>query len=374
MNIYEELGIKPMINAAGTYTAVGGSRMSDETLRCICEAAAQHVDIGELQSAVQGRLAELTKNEATAICNGAASGLYICAVSAVSLKLGKKARYLSNDEIGSCEILSMNAQHIPYDYAVKQLGVKPVWVGFPNIEGSMTPEDLEAGITENTAAIFYYISSPYGLDTPGALSLEETINMGLKYQIPVIVDAAAQLPPVENLWKITAMGASAVIFSGGKYLKGPQSSGMIVGKKDFMRRVQETNFPNYGFGRMLKTGREEIIGLYSALKQYLTSDHESQKEFAELSVQTILDVFKESSLFTMKRKFPNEAAQPMAFVVVTLKKEIPLERITKAMKEGSPSVFIKAEGDSFFLNPMTLKEEEINLVIDKLKIVEQNFR
>ena len=373
MTIYEELGVVPVIDAAGTYTVVGGSRMSEETIRCIGEAASQHVEIPELQTAVQNKIAEMTRNESSVICNGAASGLYLCAVSAIAKKLGKKAKYLSNEEIADCEVLSMNAHHIPYDYAVKQLGVGLRSVGYPNIEGSMDKDDLESGINKHTAAIYYFISSPYGIKTPGALPLEDVIEIGEQYKLPVIVDAAAQLPPVENLWKLTGMGASAVIFSGGKSLRGPQSSGLIVGKKEFLKIVQETNFPNYGFGRMLKTGREEIVGLYSAIKQYLAMDHEEMDRFAERCVSAVLNAFGESELFHVERLFPNEAAQPMAFVKITAKDSLDLEDVVRRMKDGQPSVFIKPEGECFFINPMTLKDGEVLPVIEKLKQVEKSI-
>lgn len=373
MGVYERLKVRTVINAAGTYTIVGGSRMRAETLRAMQEASAQHVIISELQEAVQTDIARLTRNEAAAVCCGAAAGLYLCALSALSILYGKKAKYLTTDEIKSGEILSMCAQHIPYDYALRQLGVTQKWVGYPNIPDSMSTEDLESGINEHTAALFYYISSPYGISTPGALPLEEFIAIGQKYKLPVIVDAAAQLPPVENLWEFTRQGATAVTFSGGKDLRGPQSSGLIVGKESFLKVVQETNFPHYGFGRMLKVGREEIVGLYIALTQYLALDHAQRDTFAENCVQKCVANFAKSALFKMKRAFPNEAAQPMAFVEVRMKKPISLVRIEKEMLDGEPSVFIKPEGNVFFINPMTLEEHELEIVIAKLKSIEKKL-
>lgn len=373
MNIYEELGLEPLINAAGTYTAVGGSRMSPGTLQAMAEAAAGHVAISELQERVQSRIAAMTRNEGAAVCNGAAAGLYICAAAAAAQKWGKKARYLSNREIAACEILSLNAQHIPYDYAVKQLGVTERRVGYPNIPGSMEIADLEAGINENTAAVYYFISSPYGLETPGTLPVEEVIRLGSARGVPVVIDAAAQLPPAENLWRFTEMGASAVIFSGGKYLRGPQSSGLILGKRAFMETVRETNFPHYGFGRMLKTGREEIVGLYRALEEFLAADPKEAEAFAESCVERLCEAFAESPLFRVERAFPNEAGQPLAFARVETKGAVTPDEIAVRMKEGTPSVFIKPEGRFFFINPMTLREEEILPVIEKMQKVEKTI-
>ncbi|MEM9423894.1 MAG: aminotransferase class V-fold PLP-dependent enzyme [Spirochaetota bacterium] len=344
------------------------------------------MEIPELQTVVQQRIAAMTQNEAAAVCNGAASGLYLCAVSAVALKLNKPSKYLSLEELAAHEILSFSAQHIPYDFAVKQSGIRQTWVGYPNIEGSMVAADLEAAIRANTAAIYYYISSPYGLYTPGVLPLEEVLAIARKHDIPVIVDAAAQLPPRENLWKFTAMGAAAAIFSGGKYLKGPQSSGLIVGKKSFLEMVQETNFPNYGYGRMLKTGREEIIGLYSAIQQYLDSDCERERENAEETVREVLAALQNSSLYQVERVFPNEAAQPLPYVRVGLNRRVPagvdLESVIDLIRQADlgdpadsrdsrePAVFVKPEGPYFYINPMTLPREQVSLVIEKLISVE----
>ena len=373
MSIYDDLGLSPLINAAGTYTIVGGSKMSEQTLNAMSEAARNHVEIGKLQQVVQERIASLTNNESSAICNGADAGIYLSAVSAIAKMYDKKTRYLSIEEITKAEILSMSAQHIPYDYVIRQLGAKQVWAGYPNIPDSMSSEDLEACITKNTAAIFYFISSPYGLDTPGALSLEETIVVGNKYNLPVIVDAAAQLPPRENLWKFTQMGATVAIFSGGKYLRGPQSSGLIVGKSDFMDIVHETNFPNYGFGRMLKTGREEIIGLYSAIEQYMEIDPAEEDKRAEDMVQKIISALSKSELFSVERVFPNEAGQPMAFVRVTVNGDLDLSEIAQEMRSGDSPIFIKPEGKFFYINPMTIYDDELPFVIKKFQEFEANY-
>lgn len=373
MKVYEDLGVTPVINAAGTYTIVGGSRMSAQTLEAMKEASQHHVVISELQSAVQKRIARITHNEASVVCNGAAAGLYLCALSAIAIKYEKKAKYLTRDEIAQSEIIALAAHHIPYDYVLRQLGMVQTWVGYPNIHGSTCIEDVENSISTQTAALFYYISSPYGLATPGAVPLDEFIQLGMRYKLPVIVDAAAQLPPKSNVWKFTKQGATAVIFSGGKDMRGPQSSGLIVGTKAFLAIAQETNFPHYGFGRMLKIGREEIVGLYAALQQYLAQDEDERMAFAERCVSLFLETFAQSTLYDMDRVFPNEAGQPMPYVAVRMKKSILLETIASAMLEGTPSVFIKPEGDRFFINPMTLQENEINAVITKLQSIEKTL-
>jgi len=206
----------------------------------------------------------------------------------------------------------------------------------------------------------------------GGLDLETTLMVANEKEIPVIVDAAAQVPPVENLWKITQMGATAVLFSGGKDLRGPQSSGLIVGKKDFLATFTKINFFNYGIGRMLKTGREEIVGLLSAVEQYVTMDHKKRDIWVEDQINNLIEFSKSSKLYKIIRSYPNEAGQPMARAEILLKtNDITLEQLSKSLKDGSPSIFTMVALGRLFINPMTLFEGEIEVIIDRLKIIEK---
>ena len=318
-SIYKKLDITPMINAAGTYTMVGGSRMSEKTLEDMAEAARSHVDIKQLQVVVSKKLARLTNNEAASVCNGAASGLYIAAASCISLKADQIFNELSFDEISNYEIIMFTAHRNPYDWSIRQLGVKLREVGYSNTKNITAPEDLTAAINEKTAGIFFMFSNKGGWIAEGGLDLETTIKIAKNKNIPVIVDAAAQVPPVENLWNFTKQGATAALFSGGKDLRGPQSSGLIVGDEYFLSKFEEINFFNYGIGRMLKTGREEIVGLLSAVEQYVNMDHVKRNQWIEDQIVKLIKFSKQSTLYKIERAFPNEAGQPMARAEVKLK-------------------------------------------------------
>jgi len=374
-SIYNKLNITPMINAAGTYTMVGGSRMSEQTLKDMTDAARAHVDIKELQEKVNQRLAEITKNEAASVCNGAAAGLYLAAATCVAKKSGRPFNTLSLPEIGEYEILMFAAHRNPYDWSIRQLGVKLKEIGYPNTMHVATSDDLRNAINENTAGIFFMFSNRGGWIAEGGLDFEATLKVAAEKDIPVIVDAAAQVPPVENLWKLTQMGATAVLFSGGKDLRGPQSSGLIVGKKDFLKSFTEINFFNYGIGRMLKTGREEIVGLLSAVEQYVTMDHTERNAWVESQIEKLIHFSKNSDIFNIKRTFPNEAGQPMARAEILLKtSDLTLEEITIALRNGTPSIFTFVDRGHLFINPMTLFEGETETIIEKLKIIETIFK
>lgn len=310
-DVYAGLGVKKIINAAGTYTMVGGSRMSERTLEAMTQASRSHVSIRELQEKVHARLATVTRNEAAFVTNGAACALHIAGAAAIARHCGRPFPSLSPERIANCEIVIHRAHRNPYDWAVRLLGAKLVEIGFPNTILPTAISDLDLTITENTCAVYYFYMPDGGWMPPGALTLEQTLDVAKKHNLPVIVDAAAQLPPVENLWAITGKGAAACIFSGGKDLKGPQASGLVVGKRDFMQWVEVTAFPTYGVGRMFKVGREEIVGLWSAVEEYAACNHAARSAEAEAWIARMQETFGNSPVVSVERVYPNEAGQPI---------------------------------------------------------------
>ena len=378
-DVYAELGVRKVINAAGTYTMVGGSRMSGSTLEAMTEAARSHVVIRELQSKVHKRLAEITKNEAAFVTNGAACALHITGAAAVARLYGRPHASLAPEQIAKSEIIVHRAHRNPYDWALKLLGTKLVEIGFPNTILPTTAEDLELAITENTAAIYYFLMPGGGWIPQGALSFDETVGIAKKHDIPVVVDAAAQLPPVENLWRITERGAWACVFSGGKDLRGPQASGLVVGRKAFLDWVEATAFPTYGVGRMFKLGREEIVGLWAAVEEYVAMDHEARAKWSEERIAGFQAMFRDSRVVSVERVFPNEAGQPMPQMIVRFKTSKALDNtlssyVLKRFSEGEPSIFTIAAGeDGVFVNPMTLRDEEFDVIAERIGTVEKEL-
>lgn len=368
MDIYEDLGVSKLINAAGTYTVVGGSRMNDITLRAMQEAANSHVSIRELQRQAGARIAELTHNEAAYITCGAAAGLYLAAAACVAAKLGRGAATLTFRETSECDVVVFKTHRNPYDWSLQQLGVQITEVEYLTNGKSATKEDLTKAITDNTAAVFYTLS---GWLEEGALGLEDTIAVAESRGIPVVVDAAAQVPPVDNLWNFTKAGATVAIFSGGKDLRGPQASGLMVGKKWFIEVLLEEAFPNSGIGRMLKVGREEIAGLLMAVTQYVNMDHEERAQWCEEQVRLLKAAFRGESGVTVERSFPNEAGQPLPRGIVRFTdNRRSAAKIANELLTGSPGVYVKLAGeDGIYVNPMTLADGELAMVIERLKQV-----
>lgn len=363
-DIYEELGVQKIINATGTFTVLGGSRMSEKTLDDMKSAANSFVQIKELQKKINSEVARLTHNEAAYITNGAAAGLYLCTCAAIQKKNGSSRHfYLTKEEIESRNVVVFKSHRNPYDFTISQAGAKYKEIGYPNFILPGTCEDLEEAIDENTCMI-YYVHAVWTPD--GALDLENTIRIAHERNLPVIVDAAAQLPPLENLWRFTEMGADAVLFSGGKDIRGPQSSGLVVGKKEFIDVVASLGFPIYGVGRMLKVGREEQVGLYSALKQYVEMDHNKRAEWCEGEVEKIIKGLIQTRHFKAERSFPNEAGQPIARAIVYVDGAT-AGKVHDALMENNPGIYVMTEGENaFYVNPMTMYDGDAEAVIARL--------
>ena len=365
MGIYEELGVPPVINAMGTFTIYGGSKMSPQTLRDMQEAAASFVDIRHLQRRLSQAAAELTHNEAAYICGGASCGVYLSLLAAIAKKRGKKVRHLTREDFYRSEVILFRSHRNPYDIVLDQLGVKLVELAYPNHSLKDPLGDILAAVTPDTAAVYYLES---GWVAPGAPALSDVIRAARTAEIPVVLDAAAMLPPVENLWAYTAAGVDLAVFSGGKDLRGPQSSGLIVGSLSLIGILLEEGFPTHGYGRMFKVGREEMVGLYSALKQFLAADHGARKRDAEEQVALAQNMLGGHPLYDPLRSYPNEAGQPIPRVHVRLKgSAVSSGQILEFLAAGSPPVIAVDSGpDGFYLNPMTLTMAEMELICRRL--------
>lgn len=361
MGIYEELGVPPVINAMGTFTIYGGSKMSPQTLRDMQEAAASFVDIRHLQRRLSQAAAELTHNEAAYICGGASCGVYLSLLAAIAKKRGKKVRHLTREDFYRSEVILFRSHRNPYDIVLDQLGVKLVELAYPNHSLKDPLGDILAAVTPDTAAVYYLES---GWVAPGAPALSDVTRAARTAEIPVVLDAAAMLPPVENLWAYTAAGVDLAVFSGGKDLRGPQSSGLIVGSLSLIGILLEEGFPTHGYGRMFKVGREEMVGLYSALKQFLAADHGARKREAEEQVALAQNMLGGHPLYDPLRSYPNEAGQPIPRVHVRLKGgAVSSGQILEFLAAGSPPVIAADSGpDGFYLNPMTLTMAEMELI------------
>jgi L-seryl-tRNA(Ser) seleniumtransferase len=264
--IYQRLGVRTFINAVGTITTLSGTLMPPEVLRAMEQASHNFVPIHELQEKAGARIAELTGAEDAFVTCGASAGLCLasCAVTAGDDR-EKMARLPDLTGMKS-EMVIQKRHRNYYDHAFRMVGVKLVEVE--------TAAQMRAAITGNTGAVAC-VESHHTLG--GKVPLEEAVKIAHAAGVPVILDAAAELPPASNLSKFVRMGVDMVAFSGGKNLRGPQSSGILMGKKQWIRKAYANSSPNNYFARIAKTGKEEIVGLVTALELYLKRDHEAER-------------------------------------------------------------------------------------------------
>src|SRR5215212_5120344 len=310
MGVYEDLGVRTVINASGTLTRLGGSRMAPEVLAAMAEAAASFVHIDQLQARAGAVIAEITGAEAGYVTTGAAAGLALGLAACVAgLDVGKMDRLPDTTGMNN-EVVVQRGHRNAYDHAIRSAGVRFVevgYLGYPGAGGTFGWQ-IDEAITERTAAVACPI-----LDTPGTVPLREVCEIAHAKGVPVIVDAAAELPPRANLRRFIEEGADLVAFSGGKAIGGPQASGILVGRADLIASValqhqdmdvypatwtwrerylasgQLPGPPHHGLGRPMKVGKEEIVGLMVALKRFLACDHAAERREQEARLGAVVD-------------------------------------------------------------------------------------
>lgn len=358
MSDYDSLGIRPLINANATLTKLGGSLMPPEVLRAMTEAAGCFVDLPQLQRAVGERIAALTRNDAAYVTSGAAAGLLLAATACVLRHHPDAAMQMPQIESLKNEAIVHRNQRNGYDFAVQQAGLR-----FVEIDPS--PGALRAAINDRTAGIFWFEGRMVGADdTP----LPEVIAIAREHDLPVVVDAAAQLPPLENLWRFTEMGAALALFSGGKDLRGPQPTGLMLGDKDMIESIRVISVPNHGLGRPLKVGKEELMGVLAAVQRYLAMDHAARAVYCEDCVRLWCDAMNPLPGVRAERDFPNEANQPLPWCLVTVDADIlgkSASDLVDRFLEREPAISVFAVNETCFrLNPMTLNPGEEAVVRD----------
>jgi L-seryl-tRNA(Ser) seleniumtransferase len=263
------------------------------------------------------------------------------------------------------EVIFQRVQHFSYLPAVPLTGAMLVEIG---AEPEMHPAELEAAINERTAAVLYVAGEHMAA---GALPLPEVIEIAHARGVPVIVDAAAQLPPASNLWYFTReLGADLVIFSGGKDLRGPQASGLIVGRPDLIEACLLNGAPNPRLGRPMKVGKEEMLGLLAAVELYLAEDEPARIERFEGIVADWIAAFDGRAGVRAWRQFPNEAGQPMPRCVVEVDRAITGltgAGLVSRLWESDPRIAVKQYGETgISMTPDTLADGDEHIVTERL--------
>jgi L-seryl-tRNA(Ser) seleniumtransferase len=268
--IYREIGVRTIINGRGATTAVGGTLMHPDVLAAMADAARAFVVLDELNERVGERIAKLTGMPAGYVTCGSAAAMLLAAAACIAGSDPDRIRRLPDSDGMPNEIIIHRAHRINYDQMLRVGGGRLVEIGTPD---RTEPEELERAINANTAAVFYVDSRH---THPGALDFPTVVAIAHAHDIPVIVDAASTIPPVDHLRQWGRWGADLVIYSGGKGLRGPQDSGLVAGRADLIAAARANGNPYAAVGRGAKVSKEAMAGLWKAIDIFLQTDHEAE--------------------------------------------------------------------------------------------------
>jgi len=365
---YNDLGVKRIINGAGTYTKFSGSLMSHEVLKAMEIASHNFVDINELMQKSGEYLAKLLNVEAALITSGAAAGLVLSTAACITEGNLKLIHSLPNTEGMKNEVIIMRCHRNPYDSAMITAGAKFIEIG--NAIEKTQPWELDAAIGEKTAAVAFFVQSEI---LQASLSLAEVLDIAHKHNIPVIVDAAAELPPVNNLQKFIRMGADVVLFSGGKDIRGPQSSGIMLGKSNIIDNCRLISYPHHAIGRPMKLDKETIMGLITAIELYLKKDHQARMEKWKEQVQKIVKELSPLPGLKIFQGLPTRPlTQPAIIPRVFIKFDKNILRITKedvaqSLYQGDPPIAVITDKKYLIVNPHMLEKGDEDIIIEEIK-------
>ncbi|MFC4439983.1 MULTISPECIES: aminotransferase class V-fold PLP-dependent enzyme [Natrialbaceae] len=393
--IYDELGVPTVINATGTKTRISGSLMREEAADAMREASRAFVRISDLQQRASELVADVTGADAGYVTSGASAALSMAAAACLAGDDLETMARLPDTEGVPDEIVMPRTHRNGYDHALRLSGATIVDVGTNDYHlgtGSenVEPWEIETAITDETAAVAY-MEKPY-TQPP----LETVCEIAHDNGVPVIVDAAAELPPVENLSRFIEQGADLVAFSGGKAIRGPQSTGILAGDEELIRSVARQHLdmhaadavydppsdlvaadelpgvPRQGVGRSMKVGKEEIVGLIRALELFLEEDHDARlrewHERAERLGSALADV---PGLETrLEGGDKTDAVTQVAATVDPDRAATDATALVGSLRRETPRVFVGADrldDDEFTINPMCLTDDEADYVVDRIR-------
>jgi L-seryl-tRNA(Ser) seleniumtransferase len=356
---FAELEVRTFLNAAGTFTSLTGSLMPPEVIDALNYAARSFVVLNDLHDAVGERIASLLGCEAAMVTAGAASALTLGTAGCLTGTDAERISRLPDTEGMRSEVIIQKSHRFGYDHAVRNCGVKLIEVE--------TSEELEASVSEQTAMMLFLNSA----DPKGAIQREEFVALGKKHAIPTFNDAAADVPPPERLLEYTAMGFDLVTFSGGKGIRGPQSTGLLLGRKDLIHAARLNAPPNADvIGRGMKVNKEEILALMVAVERFLALDPEEERRELDRRAQEIIDAVASIPSIETEIKVP-EIANHVPHVHIRWdesKVDTTVPEVVERLRAGDPSIEVTpGSREILVVNPFMLQPGESAIVARRIR-------
>lgn len=349
---FKELGVRPFINAAGTFTTLTASLMHPEVVEAINYAAKQFVPLNDLHDAAGKRIAELIGCEAAMITSGAAAALTVgtaACITGKNMDLIKRIPDLAGLPGVKTEVIIQKSHRYGYDHAVRNCGIKMIEVE--------TAEELSRAVNEKTALMLFFNDA----DPKGKIKLDEFVALGKKHSVPTFNDAAADVPPTENFAKYTKMGFDLVTFSGGKGIRGPQSAGLLLGRRDLIEAARLNCSPNSdSIGRGMKVNKEEMVGMMVAVEVYLKRDAAAEWKEWERRAKLLTDSATQNKAVKAEVHVPPIANHVPTVRLTWAKAALPItaDEVRKKMRESKPSIEIAPSS-----SPAKDEQQEISLTV-----------
>ncbi|MEX2262799.1 MAG: aminotransferase class V-fold PLP-dependent enzyme [Bryobacteraceae bacterium] len=352
------LGIRPLLSCRGHTTIYGGSLMPPEVLRAMAEANDQFVDMYELNEAAGRRVAEVMKTEFALVTAGSFSAMLLGAAACLTGKDPEKIQALPHPTWAKRECLILKSHRVVYDRAYRAAGMTIVEVE--------TKDQLVNAIGEKTAMIGA-LASVERSKSNGVVMPEELVSIAKRANVPLLIDAASELPPVSSLTRYTAMGADLTVISGGKGLLGPQSTGILAGRRDLVEAAALNHSPNANIGRGMKVGKEEIVGLIAALNRYVELDSEFVHETWNKKARYMADRLKD--LPGVKAEYRVNGAGFGEVRVTWDRKIIPLtgREAFKKLMSGEPRVLYYEDDEGGTFQTRCMKDGDEILAVRRLR-------
>jgi L-seryl-tRNA(Ser) seleniumtransferase len=379
-NPYKKYGVRRVINAAGTLTRVGGSISPPEVFRAMEDASKSFVQIPELQKWAGEAIAEATGAEAGLPAAGSSNAITLAAAACMMRGTELEKFNPLEQEIWThiiqriplhteglrTEFIVQKSNRNVYDHAVECAGGRFVEVG---TEKGASPEDLEEAFNPHKTAAYYITDR----SSQGHLPLSKVAEIAHRNGVPVIVDAASELPPKKNLRRYITRDADLVVISGGKFIAGPNNSGLLAGRRDLIKLAHLNAYPFHGIGRGAKMSRETIVGLVTALKIYLQLDEELLFKKWEKKAKWMAEQLKKipnvkSGVIVEKTVEDNEPMWPLLYVDVDPEaSSVTGKGLSDILREGDPSVESRVRDNTLLINPEFLLEGDEVIIVDKIK-------
>jgi D-glucosaminate-6-phosphate ammonia-lyase len=363
VHVYRRLGVRPIVNARGMNTMASGSLMPKPVLEAMAEAATAFVDLVELNARAGEHIARLTGVEAAHVTSGSAAGLLLAAAACIAGDDPERIAQLPDTTGMRNEMVIQKCDRIWYDQALRTAGARLVVVGDAE---RCSPAEVEAAIGERTAALVYIVSprlADHGVPPETMAGIAHARGR------PLIVDAASTLPPAGHLTRWTDRGADLVIYSGGKGIRGPQNTGLLVGRADLIRAAAANGAPHAAIGRPCKVSKEAIIGLVTALELFLQEDHRAEwdRHLAEARQIAAAAAGRPGIRARVEDDWAVWTAPTVLVSIDPAVTGLTPAGVEAALRAGEPPILVRVFRGELLLDPHCLRGDEAVVVARRLR-------